>query len=104
ALLAAAPAAAQTTPAPPPPPMLAAQAAPVPAGARPLSLDEALNLAEAHSPELASARAGVMRAQGQRLQAVSQRLPQIGGTASYSRALASQFSSLSGGSDTTTTT
>jgi outer membrane protein TolC len=76
----------------------------VPAGARPLSLDEALGMAEAHSPEIAAARAGVMRAQGQRIQAVSQRLPQLSGTASYSRALASQFSSLAGGSDTTTTT
>jgi outer membrane protein len=112
ALLAAAPLAAQTTPAarpvsPPPPPraMPAAAPAAAPAGARPLSLDEALTLAEAKSDQIVIAQAGVMRAQGQRLQAVSQRYPQLGATASYSRALASQFSSLSSGSaDTTTTT
>jgi len=112
ALLAAAPLAAQTSPAsrpvPPPPPPLAlpaaAPAAAVPAGARPLSLDEALVLAEEQSDQIVIAQAGVMRAQGQRLQAASQRYPQLGATASYSRALASQFSSIGGGSDTTTTT
>jgi outer membrane protein len=116
ALLAAAPLAAQTNPAtgpvrPPPPPVAAPAVAPavavaaVPAGARPLSLDEALTLAEEKSDQIVIAQAGVMRAQGQRLQAVSQRYPQLGATASYSRALASQFSSLGGGStDTTTTT
>jgi outer membrane protein TolC len=78
-------------------------AAPTPAGVRPLSLDEALSLAEQKSDQIVIAQAGVMRAQGQRLQAASQRYPQLGATASYSRALASQFSSFGGGSDTTTT-
>ena len=110
ALAAAAPLAAQTNPPRPLPPPVAAPvampaAAPAaPAGARPLSLDEALTLAEGNSQELAIARAGVLRANGQRVQAASQRLPQLNGTASYSRALASQFSSLSGGQDTTTQT
>jgi outer membrane protein TolC len=103
-LLAAAPLAAQTNPLPPPgaPARPAAQAAT--AGTRPLSLDEALRLAEGASDQLTIARAGVMRASGQRLQAQSQRLPQLNGTASYSRALASQFSSLSKGSGQDTTT
>ncbi|HEV7591419.1 MAG TPA: TolC family protein [Longimicrobium sp.] len=108
ALLAAAPLAAQTNPAlPPPPPPLSARpvaAAAAPSGTRPLSLDEALTLAEENSDQVVVAQAGVMRARGQRLQAASQRYPQLGATASYSRALASQFSSLSGGSDTTTAT
>jgi len=110
-LLAAAPLAAQTNPAtgpvrPPPPPGVAPAAAPVaaaPNGARPLSLDEALTLAEAQSDQIVIAQAGVMRAQGQRLQAASQRYPQLTATASYSRALASQFSSSGGSTDTTTT-
>jgi len=112
-LLAAAPLAAQTLPmaqARPLPPPVSAAAAPVPAvvdanGQRALTLDEALTLAEGRSEQIAIAQAGVQRAQGQRMQAASQRLPQLNGTASYSRALASQFSALAGGStDTTTTT
>src|SRR5829696_3964104 len=93
ALLAAAPLSAQTTPAsgpvrPPPPPASARPAAasdvvPVAAGARPLSLDEALTLAEEKSDQIVIAEAGVMRARGQRLQAASQRYPQLGATASY---------------------
>jgi len=112
ALLAAAPLAAQTIPLPPPPPPLvppasvvAAPAAAQPSGARPLSLDEALTVAESVSDQIVVAQAGVMRARGQRLQAASQRYPQLNATASYSRALASQFSSVGGGgTDTTTTT
>jgi len=113
ALLMAAPLAAQTLPGtrarPLPPPMspeAAAAAATATStvnatqGQRALTLDEALTLAEGASDQITIAQAGVMRAQGQRIQAVSQRYPQIGGTASYSRALASQFSSL-GGADTT---
>jgi outer membrane protein len=112
ALLAAAPLAAQTNPparpvAPPPPPPLATQAAApaaIPAGTRPLSLDEALTLAEEKSDQIVIAQAGVMRARGQRLQAASQRYPQLGVTASYTRALASQFSSFGGGSSDSTAT
>src|SRR5438046_257053 len=91
ALLAAAPLAAQTIPLPPPPPPL------VPPGAS--------AVAAPTSDQTVIAQAGVMRARGQRLQAASQRYPQLSATASYSRALASQFSSVGGGgTDTTTTT
>jgi outer membrane protein TolC len=110
-LLMAAPVAAQTLPgtqARPLPPPMSAQPAPAAVlatvgGVRPLTLEQALDLAEPASDQIEIARAGVMRARGQRIQAVSQRYPQISGTASYSRALASQFSSLSS-SDTTTQT
>jgi outer membrane protein TolC len=81
-----------------------AAAVAAPSGARPLSLDEALTLAEEKSDQIVIAQAGVMRARGQRLQAASQRYPQLGATASYSRALASQFSSLGGGSPDSTAT
>ena len=114
ALLAAAPLAAQTSPAtgpvrPLPPPGTAPAAAQVvasaaPSGAQPLSLDEALTLAEAKSDQIVIAQAGVLRARGQRLQAASQRYPQLGATASYSRALASQFSSIGGGGADSTAT
>ena len=62
-----------------------------------LSLDDALNLAEEASEPVAVARAGVTRARGQVLQARSQRFPQVSGSASYSRTLASQFQGLGGG-------
>jgi outer membrane protein TolC len=92
------------TPTTPPRPLPAPPGATPPpvAGARTLSLDEALTLAEGNSDAIVIAQAGVMRTHGQHLQAASQRLPQLTGSAGYSRALASQFSSLSGGSDTTT--
>jgi outer membrane protein TolC len=76
-------------------------AAAAPAGQRTLSLDEALTLAERNSDGIVIAQAGVLRTRGQHLQAASQRYPQLTGSAGYSRALASQFSSLSSGSDTT---
>lgn len=66
---------------------------------RQLSLDEALQSAEAKSPDLAIARAGVTRAEGQRDKARSQFLPQIFGSAGYTRTLKSQFQGLSFGSD-----
>jgi outer membrane protein TolC len=112
ALWMAAPLAAQTLPGaqarPLPPPASAQTAAQAPASftagvQRALSLDEALGMAERASDQITIAQAGVMRAQGQRLQAVSQRYPQLNGTASYSRALASQFSGLGGGGQDTTT-
>jgi len=59
---------------------------------RTLSLDEAVQLAESQSEVVRIARAGVQRAQGQQYQARSQRLPQLAGSASYTRTLASQFS------------
>ena len=61
-------------------------------GARTLSLDEALRMAEAQSEALRIAQAGVRRADGQLLQAKSQYLPQVSGTAGYTRTLATQFS------------
>src|SRR5688500_683774 len=76
ALLAAAPAAAQ--------PAFAASA-------RPLTLDEALRLAEDASEPVQIARAGLTRSRGQLVQARSLRMPQLNGSLTYSRALASQF-------------
>ncbi|MDP9202984.1 MAG: TolC family protein [Gemmatimonadota bacterium] len=58
---------------------------------RAISLDEAVRTAEAQSEAIRIARAGVQRAQGQQYQARSQRLPQLNGSASYTRTLASQF-------------
>jgi outer membrane protein len=63
---------------------------------RPLTLDEAVRIAESNSETIRIARAGVQRAQGQQYQARSQRLPQLNGSASYTRTLASQFSSAGG--------
>ena len=59
---------------------------------RTLSLDEAVRIAESQSEAVRIARAGVQRAEGQQYQARSQRLPQLAGSASYTRTLASQFS------------
>ena len=67
------------------------------ATAQPLSLEEALRLAEDASEPVQIARAGLTRSRGQLAQARSQRLPQLNGTLSYSRALASQFEGLGGG-------
>jgi outer membrane protein len=64
---------------------------------RALTLDEAVRAAESQSEAIRIARAGVQRAEGQQYQARSQRLPQINGSASYTRTLASQFSSTGGG-------
>jgi len=63
---------------------------------RALTLEEAVRTAESQSESIRIARAGVQRAEGQQYQARSQRLPQINGSASYTRTLASQFSSLRG--------
>lgn len=64
---------------------------------RPLSLEDALRLSQAQSEALRIAEAGVTRARGQQLQARAQYLPQLSGTAGYTRTLATQFSALSGG-------
>jgi len=75
-------------------PAMGAQITPAPASAtqtRSISLDEAVRTAEAQSEAIRIARAGVQRAQGQQYQARSQRLPQLNGSASYTRTLASQF-------------
>ncbi len=63
---------------------------------RSLSLDEAVRIAESQSEAIRIARAGVQRAEGQQYQARSQRLPQLLGSASYTRTLASQFSVAAG--------
>jgi outer membrane protein TolC len=70
---------------------------------RALTLDEAVRAAESQSEAIRIARAGVQRAEGQQYQARSQRLPQINGSASYTRTLASQFSSTGGGTAVDTT-
>jgi outer membrane protein len=69
---------------------------------RTLSLDEAVRIAESQSEAVRIARAGVQRAQGQQYQARSQRLPQLLGSASYTRTLASQFSVAAGPAPDTT--
>jgi len=58
---------------------------------RQLSLADAVRAAESQSEAVRIARAGVQRAQGQQYQARSQRLPQLFGSAGYTRTLASQF-------------
>jgi outer membrane protein TolC len=70
------------------------------AAARRLSLDDALRAAESASEDVAIAEAGVERAHGQEYQARSQFLPQISGSASYTRTLRSQFQRLASSGDT----
>jgi outer membrane protein TolC len=83
---------AQTTP--------AAQAS---ASVTTLSLDDALRMAESQSEAVRIARAGLQRAEGQRMQARSQYFPQVFGSAGYTRTLKSQYSSLSSGAAVDTT-
>ncbi|HSP35805.1 MAG TPA: TolC family protein [Thermoanaerobaculia bacterium] len=64
---------------------------------RDLTLDEAIALARRTSENVAIARAGVERAAANVQRTESQRLPQINGSFSYQRTLASQFQGLSGG-------
>lgn len=64
---------------------------------RALTLEEALRLAEDASEPVQIARAGVTRSRGEVLQARAERLPQISGSLSYSRALASEFQGIGGG-------
>lgn len=70
-------------------------------GATPLSLDDAVRMAESQSEAVRVARAGVQRADGQKLQARSQYLPQVYGTAGYTRTLKSQYSGSFGSSTDT---
>lgn len=71
--------------------------------ARPLSLDEAVRMAESQSEAVRIARAGVQRAEGQKISARSQYLPQVYGSAGYTRTLKSQYSgSFSTPADTVT--
>jgi len=71
---------------------------------RTITLDEAVRIAELQSEAVRIARAGVDRAHGQQWQARSQLLPQINGSASYTRTLASQFSSVGGSAPPVDTT
>src|SRR5439155_22208697 len=67
-----------------------------------VSLQEALQLAESRSEAVAVARAGLTRATGQRVIARSQALPQLSGTAGYTKTLKSQFEGLAGPAPDTT--
>jgi outer membrane protein TolC len=58
---------------------------------RPISLDEAMRLAEDRSEGVRIAQAGVLRARGQAYQARSQYLPQFSGSLAFTKTLASQF-------------
>lgn len=71
---------------------------------RAISLDEAVRVAESQSEQIRIARAGVQRAHGQQYQARSLRFPQLNASASYTRTLASQFSSLGGSAPAVDTT
>jgi outer membrane protein TolC len=62
--------------------------------ATPLSLEDALTIAESKSEQVAIARAGVTRADQEKKRARSERFPQLSGLASYDRTLASEFSGL----------
>jgi len=88
ALTIAIPARAQTPPAGAPTNVVSA--------ARPLSLAEAIGIAEAQSEAVGIARSAVTRARGEIYRARSQYLPQVGGTARYSRTLSSEFESVGG--------
>lgn len=68
---------------------------------RSLSLQEAIGLAEAGAEQVQIAEAGVTRAQGDQKRALAARLPQLSGSASYSRTLDSQFRGAFSSSDTT---
>jgi outer membrane protein TolC len=59
-----------------------------------LSLDEALDMAERASEAVGIARVGVERARGQQYEARSQLFPQLSVTASYVRALRSEYQGL----------
>lgn len=70
---------------------------------RQVSLEDAIRLADGSSETIEVARAAVTRANGQQWIARSQFLPQLNGSAGYTKTLKSQFSGFSfGGADTTT--
>ena len=68
----------------------------------PITLTEALRIAESRSETLAEARANETRAEADRMRAASGRLPQINLTGSYDRTLASEFSGVFDSSTTST--
>jgi outer membrane protein len=65
-----------------------------PAAPKPLSLSDAVGAALNQNPAIAMAEAGATRARGQVIQARSEFLPQLFGTASYTRTLKSQYAAL----------
>jgi len=72
------------------------------AAARPLSLADALRLAESASEQVTVARAGVMRSQGELRRARSEYFPQVFASASYTRTLDSEFRGLGSGENADT--
>src|SRR5687768_15014549 len=62
--------------------------------ARPLSLGEALEIAENESENVGAARAGIQAARGEQRRARSELFPQLSGSASYTRTLETQFAAL----------
>jgi len=64
--------------------------------AKPLSLVEALDIAERESESVGIAQSVLARAEGERRRARSSYFPQLTGSASYTRTLRSQFSALQG--------
>lgn len=70
-----------------------AQDARLPAGAPGLSLDDAIRLAEAKNENVMIAEAGVERARADDIRARSLLMPQLTGSASYDRTLATEFAS-----------
>jgi outer membrane protein TolC len=74
------------------PPVAAPQPAP-----EPLTLEQALARAETRSEPVVIARAGIARADADRVRARSNLLPQLSAAASYDRALASEFEGVFGG-------
>ena len=73
-----------------------AQQSPAPIPPGPLTLEQVLELAESRSEAVGIARTGIDRAQGERVRARSGYFPQLTASASYDRALASEFSSVFG--------
>jgi len=69
-----------------------------------LSLDDALRMGQQQSQTIEIARSGVARAEGQRTQVRSQFMPQLNGTAGYTKTLKSQFSSFAGSAPARDTT
>lgn len=77
----------------PAPTIQAQQPATAPGATVRLSLEDALKITQVQRQSIEIARAGVVRAEGQRLQTRSQYFPQLNGTAAYTKTLESQFSS-----------
>lgn len=69
----------------------AAQATPAPAPSGPITLEQALTLAEGRSETVASAQAGIRRAEGEEIRARATLFPQLSASLGYDRSLASEF-------------